>query len=253
MMDLKPYTAKGFTGNFDKSIANVGVAGIDREQAHAMIRLCPETEACLYGPEFSPRRVRYRAGSRPELDRVTATMKHLPPRERAVAAMKWVITNVVHPHLIGKTPPDRGMTEEQLIASGRGWCNEQTRVFIGLCQVMGLPARVAYVFHCNGVCGHTAAEVLLDGKWSFFDVTFDVTVSLPDGTLASAAELSGPKRQLAHDADREPKKRYQRATQTWVHDEPGWGRKDRPSVDQAGDLLDGIGICNYVIEGVDAV
>jgi hypothetical protein len=33
----------------------------------------------------------------------------------------------------------------------------------------------------------------------------------------------------------------------------GWGRADRPAADQAGDLLDGIGICNYLIEGVEAV
>jgi len=49
---------------------DVPVAGIDRQQAHDMIRLCEQTETTLYGLAYSPRAVRYRPGARPALERI---------------------------------------------------------------------------------------------------------------------------------------------------------------------------------------
>ncbi len=63
-MDLAPYTGKGFGAGRDLAIAETPVKGLDRAQTQGMVRLCPQTEAFLYGPEFSPTRVRYRRGSR---------------------------------------------------------------------------------------------------------------------------------------------------------------------------------------------
>src|SRR5258708_4108818 len=116
--------------------------------------------------------------------------------------MEGVKANVVHPHISADTAPNRAMTEEQLIESGRGWCNEQSRVFVALCEVMEIPSRLVFLFHSNLRSGHTTAEVLIDGRWVFFDVTFGVVATLPDGRLAEARDLSGPYRQLAHAAYR---------------------------------------------------
>jgi len=252
-MDLSPYTARGFPGNIDRLIAEVPVAGIDREQSLGMVRLCPETEQVLYGPDFSPRRVRYRRGSRPKLEAVAAELRSATARESAMAAMRWTAQHVAHPHLVGPVPPDRSLTEEELIESGVGWCNEQTRVFIALCEVMEIPARLCFLFHENTRCSHTTAEAYVDGRWAWIDVSFEVTVELPDGRLAEARELSGPQRDLAHQAYREPLRSHYERMLPFVEDAPGWNRFDRPSVERGGDLLAYIGICNYVIRGVERV
>src|SRR4051794_5548629 len=60
-MDLTPYKCRGFGLHFDSAMADVPVAGIDRDQTLSMIRLCSMTEAVLYG-DFSPRKIRYRNG-----------------------------------------------------------------------------------------------------------------------------------------------------------------------------------------------
>ena len=136
-MNLALYTCRGFPGDIDRLMRDVPVAGIDREQAHAMVRLCDETEPILYGPDFSPRRICYRTGSRPVMEAVARNFDG-----DASIAMQWVRDHVRHPHFAGPVPPDRALTEEQLIDSGVGWCNEQCRVFIALCGVMQIPARL---------------------------------------------------------------------------------------------------------------
>jgi hypothetical protein len=39
---------------------------------------------------------------------------------------------------------NRNLDDEALLASGCGWRNEQARVFIRLCQVNGIPARMLH-------------------------------------------------------------------------------------------------------------
>src|SRR2546423_7188034 len=198
-MDLTPYTCRGFPGEFDRAMADVLVGGIDRAQTHSMIRLCDETEALLYGYEFSPRSIRYRVGSRPALERIASNLDGDP-----AAAMEWVRRNVRHPNFAGHVRPDRAMTEEELIDSGVGWCNEQCRVFIALCEVMELPARLCFLFHANGKTAHTATEVFLQQKWAFHDVTFGVRIQLADGACAEAREIRSRYRGLAHLVYRTP-------------------------------------------------
>ncbi len=251
-MNLSPYMAKGFPGTLDEAIAKVGVAGIDREQAQSMIRLCDETEPVLYGPDYSPRSIVYEAGSRPALERIAAGLAGTTARERALSAMQWVFDNVTHPHIYGPTAPDRALSEEALIESGRGWCNEQTRVFIGLCEVMEIPARLCFINHSNARCGHTTAEAFVEGRWAFFDVTFNLAVELPDGALAEGRELSGTYRDLAHVAYRPILEHHYQNTHPFVEEHPGWRTGDRPDVLRGGDLMDTIGICNYLIEGARA-
>lgn len=252
-MDLTPYIARGFPGKLDEAIACVGVAGIDREQAQSMIRLCPETEAELYEGDYSARAIRYRKGSRPVLEEIAATFPQGNPRAYALAALEWVRDTLIHPHLVEPTPPNRALSEEALIESRRGWCNEQARVFIALCEVREIPARLCFVNHANTVCGHTAAEVFLDGRWAFFDATFNLVVELPDGRLAEARELTGKHRDLAHKAYKPALEDYFAKSQPYVKDLPSWGVADRPDPERGGDLLDTIGICNYLIDGVEAV
>src|SRR5438552_900441 len=105
-MDLQAYKARGFPADFDRVLAETPVKGIDREQAQGMIRLCDETEAFLYGI-FSPRKIRYRRGARPALEKIAAKLRD------PIDAMNWVADHVVHPEICGPTASDRAMTEEE--------------------------------------------------------------------------------------------------------------------------------------------
>lgn len=244
-MDLTPFTARGFHGEFDRIIATVGVAGIDLTQVQSQIRLCDPTEALLYGPNFSPRAISYSKGSRPILEAIVSSACG-SASQRVQTAMDWLTHNVFHPQFAGPTLPNRAMAEEQLIASRVGYCNEQARVFIALCEVMEIPARLCFLWHANGRSAHTATEVLIDGKWAFHDATYRVRVTLPDGTLAEARELRGEFRELAHEAYREPMRRWM----CGGHPESAPSDLDP---DLGGDFLDSIGICNYLIDGVQEV
>ncbi|MDX3104617.1 transglutaminase domain-containing protein, partial [Nonomuraea angiospora] len=137
-------------------------------------------------------------------------------------------------HLPGRTPPDRALTEEQIVDSGAGWCNEQARVLVALAAVRGIPGRLCFAVHENLRCGHTTVELYLDGGWAFFDPTFAVHVERRDGRLAEAREIAGnPAADLAY---REPLARYYARCQPHVEDYPGWNAADRPAV-EAGSLL----------------
>lgn len=252
-VNLTSYTARGFRGNYDQGIAKVGVAGIDRDQAHAMLRLCEPTESVLYGPDWSPHRIRYTRGSRPQLEAIARQWDGLAPQARLQAALDWTYTHVQHPHLYGQTPPDRALSEEGLIDSGVGWCNEQHRVFLALMQVAEIPGRIVFLFHGEKPVGHAASDVLIDGRWVFVDVTFRVTVPLADGRLAEVRQISGDHRRRADAAYQVAFSDYYAKALPYVADLAAWGVANRPDVDRGGDLLHEIGITNYVIDGCTAV
>jgi len=231
----------------------LAVEGIDLEQPMNAILVTDETIPILYGPDYSPTRLRYIPGSRPMLEEVAGSLKGDTSRERADAAMAWIIEHVPHPYMNGFVAKNRALTEEELFASGAGWCNEQARIFIALCEVMGIPGRMCFLSHVNGLCGHATAEAFVEGKWAWYDPTFGVRVELPDGTLGTSAELSGPYRALAHAAYRPVLTECYPRLLPYVENETGWKAAERMTIDEGGDLLHTIGIANYVIDGVEVV
>ena len=234
--NLTPFIAKGFPFDWDRLLAETPVRGIDRQQAQSIVRVCAFTEEFVYRP---PPPIRYRRGARPVLEQI--------PVMTAMEAMRWVYANIAHPYLVGGVPSDRALSEEAIIASGRGWCNEQARVFVALCEVREIPARLCFLFHGYQQCGHVAAEAWDGTKWVFYDPTFNVT--LPG---LEARELTQGARAQAHAAYQPALEDYYRRMRPEFQDVPGWGVKQRPVVTQGGHLLDVIGICNYLIEGVTA-
>jgi len=105
--------------------------------------------------------------------------------------LNWVPFNLKHAKFIaGDTPGNRALSEEELLESGWGWCNEQARLFVTLAQIAGFPARMCSIYHFDGIHAHMTSEVFVNGKWSFADASNALVVELPDGSWASAMEIS---------------------------------------------------------------
>jgi hypothetical protein len=190
-LDLTPFLARGFGPEHDRIIANTPVRGIDRLLSYGKIRLAPETEAYLYG-EYTPTEAGYSPGSRPELEAVAARVLGTPPRvDRAAVRelISWVPENVRHAEGVVDSPADRALPEEEIIASGWGWCNEQARVLVAVARTAGVPGRLVGMYSSAAPTGHMTAELHVEGKWSWACVTHDCVATLPDGTWASAAEI----------------------------------------------------------------
>ncbi len=187
---VEPYVKKLFVE---------GVAGIDRYQAYSSVPYREETAKYLY-EQYTPTTLDYKKGTLPAYEKLV--QKHLSclksDREKAVHLLSKVLPVVVkHPTIppCGDfIPGDRALTDEELLASGSAWCNEQSRVFVRLCQVAGIPARMIFLNYSersaqeSGLPSHVISEFYTEGRWSLADPTFSVLSPHPDGYLMSAAE-----------------------------------------------------------------
>ncbi len=147
------------------------VAGIDRWHAQTFIWYTPETARYLYS-EYSPPEVHYKKGSLPTYE--AAVQKYTAglaaDRDKAVALVTKAMPELCpHPGTVPYSPrpcpADRALMDEPLLQSGRAWCNEQARVFIRLCQVAGIPARMVFIK------AHVVAEFYADAHWSMADAS----------------------------------------------------------------------------------
>jgi len=64
-------------------------------------------------------------------------------------------------------------------------CNEVHRLFVCLCQISGLPARL----HGSHISGHMMSEVLISGKWAWIDAMKGIAPVNDRDEPASAWEL----------------------------------------------------------------
>lgn len=192
-VDLTPFLARGFGEREDRFIANIPVEGIDKYHTYSQIRLAPETAEYLYG-ECTPLKIKYYNGSRPRMEKIVMELLQgafESPRDRMMVLLEWTAKTVKHAKYIsGEAPVNRGGTEEELLDSGWGWCNEKARIFVTLAQIAGFPARMCSVYHEDGIHGHMTAEVFIEGQWSFVDPTSATVIPKSDGSLASAKDLS---------------------------------------------------------------
>ncbi len=169
-----------------------GVMGLDRYQANNFVVWRPETERFLYS-EYTPLTVRYRKGTLPLYESFSAPIVAgcRTDTERGVALLLKGLPHVKHPTVppcCAPVGPGRNATDEELLRSGQGWCNEQARVFIRLCQVNGIPARIIHLFYSDRKTGHTIAEFYADGAWRMADASYWCVFPGPDGALMSAAQ-----------------------------------------------------------------
>lgn len=239
-LDLTPFLARGFGPEHDSHIANTPVRGIDRLLSCSKIRLAAETERYLYS-EYSPTEVRYRAGGRPGLEAIAGEIFGRPPRVDKAAIRKlvaWVLDNVKHVAAIDHpTPADRALPEEEIIASGWGWCNEQARVLVALAQTVGVPGRLVGIYNSEKPKGHMTTELYVEGKWSWICATSGCIVTLPDGAWASVAEIWGDPEVRALFAVE-----WERCDNIW---NAAYGKP--PSEGDPAAVFGGAGIVNYFI------
>lgn len=146
---------------------------VDRTLTKWMIRLCAETADYLY-TEYTPIRIGYEQGNRPELERMLgrACLDHGDPDRPVEAIISFTAQ-------MAKSVPDVplgdllfGGTEEEIVRRGSDWCTDLARVACLLCQVGGLPARIVNLFDTTmAYSGHVIIEAHVQGRWAAFDPT----------------------------------------------------------------------------------
>jgi len=169
-----------------------GTAGIDLWQANHFVAYRAETAKYLY-EQYTPLKVQHTKGTLPEyekqVEKFTGGAKS--DREKALALLKTMPQICRHPSIppLGPSvPADRAMDDRQLIESKTGWCNEQARVYVRLCQVAGIPARMIFLFYEKCPSGHVIAEFYADGRWCMADSSWLCVFPFEEGPLMSAAE-----------------------------------------------------------------
>ena len=169
----------------------MSVRGVDRYHANQFVVYRPETARYLY-TDYTPLEVHYRAGLLPSYEKLAAevTSPDQSPREKAVNLLVRGASRLRHPIMPPCGPNvsgDRNCDDESLLQSGIGPCNEQTRVFIRLCQVCGIPARLIQLFYSD-FTGHCVAEFHVEGGWCMADASWFCAFPDANGRLLSAAD-----------------------------------------------------------------
>lgn len=156
---------------------------VDTQIVQSQIIVNAKTAKYLYS-EFTPLKIQYQKGSRPELEKLLASIlkPDMTDKEKFLAIMRRCRDNRDAKN--SKVEFDGG-TEEEIIKAGKYMCNEISRVFCILCQIAGLPSRVVGVH----IAGHMMNEIYLDGKWGWCDTMIGTHAYLPSGKLASWWEL----------------------------------------------------------------
>ena len=192
---VRPHLARaGLPESFPKDAKLGGeTTGIDLWQANHFVAYNKDTARYLYS-KYTPTSVTYRRGTLPTCERIVAeyTLGCKTDREKAMALLNRAMSKVtVHPSIPPYGPmvrPDRGADEEALLKNGDLWCNEQARVFVRLCQVAGVPARIVFLFLSEGKNGHVIAEFYADHHWCMADASYGCAFPDETGRLMSAAD-----------------------------------------------------------------
>jgi hypothetical protein len=197
---------------------------------------------------FTYPRVFYAKGSRPGLEKFLAR-NHIEGTPSPALLQKMLNALVRQmPHYISLTfegVGNRALSEEELLESGHGWCNEQSRCAVALAQVLGMPARLVFA-GMKSKKGHVIAEMYIGGKWVLTDPTAAFVFTRKNGqplnildlkTRKTAAKEAGALYQACLD-----KSRAAAVDKTIWDKHVAWGQADNPL-----SLFHSVGYCNYFI------
>ena len=164
---------------------------VDRVLFQHMIRLGTATADYLYA-SYTPTTLRYRHGSRHELERLLgeARATATTPEELVDGIARWCAAIAHAADSLSLDDLRLGGTEEAIVRRGTDWCTDLARVCCVLCQVAGLRARIIYLFNTTAAySSHAIVEVLRQGRWGCVDVVHGVVYRHEDGMPASTWEL----------------------------------------------------------------
>jgi transglutaminase-like putative cysteine protease len=166
---------------------------VDDVLSREMVLLTPETAPALYRP---PARVRYRKGSRPELERFVAQAiagasgEEGKVRGVAEALGRWHHDFEESPAATDYEGYRFGGTEESILARGSDNCADIARLACALYQVAGFPARLGFLADTQqAYCGHVICEVFSRDVWEAVDPETNVVYQHSDGQPASLWDL----------------------------------------------------------------
>lgn len=179
---------------------------VDRLLMNRMIRLCPETAQYLYAG-YTPTRVRYPRGLRPELEELAPSLVG-----DAVSCESRLERLAEYTARLSESAEENdldrlrfGGTEEAIIRRGSDWCTDVARVACALCQVAGLPARMVMLFNtAQAYSGHTIIEVYRNGGWGVVDSSTALCYRGSDGHPLSAWALMNQPDVIEHHRQRHP-------------------------------------------------
>ncbi len=166
------------------------VGGIDLEHALNYISLADVSLDFIYD-KYTSGRLIYTAGSRPVLEGlamnliggITGELEKIEKLTGFVAE-KVLWAGYYHKAMGHRLAYNRNLSEEDLIASGYGWCNEQARLLCALTQIIGIPSRIVFAGARKGG-GHVVVEVLTDKGWLLVDQSFGYPF-INNGEIADA-------------------------------------------------------------------
>jgi hypothetical protein len=150
---------------------------------------------------YTPLTIEYPQGSRPFLEKVVASVIGDAKDEKTKVGrlLAWLPSYRPLPEYTGPLPTvvvdmkpgEKNFDyyyrnpEEWVILHGVGDCASHARVFVILCQIVGIPARIVQLQY-----NHTVAEAYLDGKWSYCDALYGKMLFHKEGgNPASAWEI----------------------------------------------------------------
>lgn len=157
--------------------------GVDVEVIKNQILLIEKSADYIYS-EFTPLEITYEKGFRPELEKVLSEAVGSTTDSLGImlSLMRRCRDNR---DFARKNIEFDGGTEEELLKRGAIMCNEIHRVFVCLCQIAGLPARLM----SSHISGHMMSEVYVNGTWMWVDAMKGMYCFLDSGEPASTWDL----------------------------------------------------------------
>ncbi|MCD6404986.1 MAG: transglutaminase domain-containing protein [Planctomycetes bacterium] len=138
--------------------------GVDIGIISGQLNLNDITREYIYDGDFTPKETGYVPGSRALLEATVESVikAGMTDVQKVLAIMRRCRDNR-DCGLKGGTWT--GGSEEELLKRGAIMCNEISRVFVCLCQVAGIRARIM----CSHISGHMMAEAEVEGQWWWVD------------------------------------------------------------------------------------
>ncbi len=72
---------------------------------------------------------------------------------------------------------------------GIAWCDQRSWAMCTFLDNLGIPSRMIITRNPAGISCHVGVEALIDGRWRYLDVQYDIAVRGPDGGIISYEEI----------------------------------------------------------------